>query len=63
MERLKVILSKYDREDAEKLKKIIEELCCKGIAKGCYQDYLMLADLIDMLSCLVCIVAEGELTE
>lgn len=49
MEKIKAILEKYNEGDAKEFKATIEMLCNKGIANGCYQDYTMLADVIDLL--------------
>lgn len=60
MEKLKKILSNYTPEDDVQLKKTIEELCSKGIGKGCFQDYGMLSDVIECMYELVNIIKNGE---
>ena len=63
MDKLKKILAKYSSEDAKQLKVTIEELSSKGIGKGCFQDYGMLADVIEMMYSLVSVIEKGELTQ
>lgn len=51
MERIKKILDNYTTEEDYKLfKQTNDELCKKGIAKGCFQDYTVLADVVSILS-------------
>lgn len=49
MERLKEILEKYKGREAE-FKATVEMLCKKGIANGCFQDYTILIDVLEILS-------------
>lgn len=44
------ILAKYGPEDAELFKSTVDELCKKGIGRGCYQDYGVLSDILSILS-------------
>lgn len=43
------ILSKYMHDDRGVFHNTIDELCSKGIGKGTYQDFTVLADLIQIL--------------
>jgi len=49
MERIKEILDKYDGRGAEFMA-TVDMLCDKGIPNGVYQDYAMLADVLEILS-------------
>ena len=44
------IVAKYTADDLEDVKATVDELCKKGIARGCYQDYTILADVISVLT-------------
>ncbi len=50
MNKIKEILDKYDVDGLECFKATVEELCKKGVAKGCYQDYGVLADVVSILT-------------
>lgn len=51
MERIKEILDKYKTERQKKLfKDTVDMLCSKGIANGCYQDYTVVVDVLEVLS-------------
>lgn len=45
--KIKSFLTVY--HDKKAVKDTIDELCNKGIAKGCYQDYGLLIALMDIL--------------
>lgn len=49
MEIIKEILEKYKGREAE-FKATVEMLCNKGIPNGCFQDYAMLIDVLEILS-------------
>ncbi len=49
MERLKEILEKYKGREAE-FKATVDMLCDKGIGKGCFQDFTILIDVLEILS-------------
>lgn len=55
--RIKNILSKYEGRGAE-FKATIDMLCSKGIGNGCFQDYTILVDVLEILS--VCETIIGE---
>ena len=59
MERIKKILSKYAGRGDEFMA-TIDMLCDKGIPNGCFRDYAMLADILDILTICEKIVVEGE---
>ena len=44
------IFTNYTEADGDLVHKTIDMLCEKGIAKGVYQDYQVLADVITYLS-------------
>lgn len=44
------ILSHYTPEDHQLFHQTVDELCSKGIAKGCFQDYTVLADILTILT-------------
>lgn len=50
MERIKKILDNYTKEDYKLVHDTVDELCSKGISKGCFQDYNILADIVAILS-------------
>lgn len=47
---MKNILKKWNITNDE-LNKAVDELCAKGIAKGCYQNTNALLAALDLLSC------------
>jgi hypothetical protein len=50
MERIKEILDKYTTDaDAKSFEDTVEMLFKKGIPNGCYQDYRVLMDVMDIL--------------
>ena len=60
MKKIKKILASYCPEDADELQRTVEELCSKGVAKGCFQDFGMVADVITCLYALVDAVRKDE---
>lgn len=50
------ILENYTEEDKDIVEKTIDMLCAKGIGKGVYQDYAVLADIVTYLSIFASIV-------
>ena len=63
MEELKQILSKYNPEDAKAWYATVDMLCSKGIAKGVYQDYALLMDVLSVLTVCEQIIKKGELID
>lgn len=60
MERIKAILDKYKTERQKKLfKDTVDMLSKKGIANGCYQDYTVLIDVLEILSICETIIKEN----
>ena len=57
LKRIEEILSDYIGRGAE-FKATVEMLCNKGIPNGCFQDYKMLIDVLEILS--VCEAIIGE---
>ena len=49
LEKIDEILCKYVGRGSE-FKATIDMLCSKGIAKGCFQDYTILVDVLEILS-------------
>lgn len=43
------IVNKYDKSDAKLVNDTIEMLTSKGVGNGCYQDYTVLMDVINIL--------------
>lgn len=60
MERIKNILEKYTPEDAKAFKDTVDMLCAKGIANGCYQDYTVLMDVLEILSVCETLIEKQE---
>lgn len=60
LERIKEILSKYVGREIE-FKATVDMLCSKGIANGCFQDYTILIDILEILS--ICETAIKEDTK
>ena len=50
MKRIEEILENYQKKDGKIFHDTLDELCGKGIAKGCYQDITVLYDVINILS-------------
>lgn len=48
IEKIKAFLTVHP--DKKAVKDTIDELCTKGIAKGCYQDYGLLIAILDLLT-------------
>ncbi len=53
------ILSHYEPEDHKIFHETIDELCGKGIAKGCFQDYGVLSDILNILTQCEAIIKNG----
>lgn len=49
MEKIISILQKYTGNNSEIFCDTVSMLCSKGVANGCYQDYSVLMDLLDIL--------------
>ena len=60
MERLKKVLEKYSPEDAKLFSDTVDMLCKKGVAKGCYQDFSVLMDVLSILGICEAIIKEGN---
>ena len=60
MERIKAVLEKYSPEDAKLFIDTVDMLCKKGVAKGCYQDFSVLMDVLQILSICETIIKEGK---
>lgn len=50
MERIKEILDKYPPEKAKIFEDTVDMLYKKGIPNGCYQDYTVLMDVMDIIA-------------
>lgn len=51
MDKIQKILANYTTSrDCKLFHDTIEELCSNGIAKGCYQDYGVLTDVLSILT-------------
>ena len=48
--KIEELLSHYAKEDGKIVHDTIDELCKRGVAKGCYKDYECLVDLVLLLS-------------
>lgn len=57
-EKFEKILSNYTSKDAPLVHNTIDVLCSKGIGNGCYQDYAVLADVVNVLTIFEAAVAE-----
>lgn len=60
MERIKSILEKYSPEGGKEFRNTVDMLCKKGIANGCYQDYTVLMDVLEILSICETIIEGGK---
>ena len=47
---LKILANYKTPEDRDLFHDTIDELCSKGIGKGCYQDYGVLCDVLKILT-------------
>lgn len=47
---IKMVLDKYSPEDYKLFYDTVEMLCAKGVGNGCYQDYTVLVDVVQILS-------------
>lgn len=59
MEKVKVILSKYSSKDYNNFKSTIDMLLKNGISRGCFQDFVMLIDILSILTIIEDIVKES----
>lgn len=57
MERIKTILER-NAQNPQTFTDTIDMLCKKGIANGCYQDYTVLMDVLEVLSICETIIKE-----
>lgn len=57
--KVKQILEKYRPEDYEIFYNTVEMLCEKGVGNGCYQDYTVLVDVVQILAFCEEIVQKG----
>ena len=60
MERIKKVLEKYTPDDAEAIRDTVDMLCSKGIPNGCFQDYTILLDVLEILSICKTIIEKGD---
>ena len=56
---IETLLKKY-RGKQKEVGATIDELCLRGIAKGCYQNYAMLSDMLTLLGAFEKAVKAGE---
>lgn len=47
---LNEILENYTKSDYKIVHDTVAQLCAKGVAKGCYQDYTVLMDILKLLT-------------
>ena len=48
--RFQEIVNKYNKTDLKLIKDTVDMLAKKGISNGCYQDYVVLSDVLEVLS-------------
>lgn len=60
MNKFDEILKKYTKEDYPIIHKSIDELCKNGVGNGCYQDYSILVDILEVLAYFENIVKNKE---
>ena len=58
-EKFKKIVDKYNPSDAQEVHDAIDMLCKKGVPNGCFQNYALLADILEVLESFERAVAEG----
>ena len=58
LKRIEEILSKYAGR-GEEFMATVDMLCDKGIPNGCFRDYAMLADILDILTICENAIVEG----
>lgn len=56
----KIEITVPDNLTSEQVKEVIDELCKNGVAKGCYQDYGVLAEVLQIFSEVVCALKEKK---
>lgn len=44
------IVNKYNKTDFKMVKDTVDMLASKGVGNGCYQDYTILMDILEVLS-------------
>lgn len=54
------IVDRHNKTDAQEIHDAIDMLCAKGIANGCYQNYAILMDILEVLDAFEAAVAEKE---
>lgn len=62
-EKFEELIKKYNSSDADKIKATVDMLCSKGIGNGCYQDYVLLTDVISFLCLFESAVREKDQTK
>lgn len=56
---IETLLKKYRGREKE-VSATIDELCARGVPKGCFQDYAMLSDVLTLLGAFESAVKAGE---
>ena len=59
-EKFEKILSKYSSRDKKLVYDTVDMLCDRGVGGGCYQDYTVLVDVVNVLTIFEEAVAERE---
>ena len=59
-EKFQKLVDKYNKTDAQEIHDTVDMLCSKGIGNGCFQNYAMLADVLEVLVAFERAVSEKE---
>ncbi len=59
-EKFKQIVDRHTKADAKEIHDVVDMLCAKGIANGCYQNIVTLVDILEVLGAFEAAVAEKE---
>lgn len=56
----KIEITVPDNLTSEEVKEVVDELCKSGIAKGCYRDYGVLAEVLQIFTNVECALKEKK---
>lgn len=60
IEKIRKSLNKFTQKDYQTFQDTIAELCKNGISKGCYQDYALLSEVLNILDACALAIKEKK---
>lgn len=55
---IRIVMERYNKDDAKRIRECINEMIAHGIPRGCFQDYEMLVDLLTIMHLVSVIIEE-----